>query len=148
MTNTDTGGTNQKIVVGLDGSPASISALRWAAAYAWVTGGTVEVVVVWDWYRSPGWYTPVLAGLDPEGDAKHVLEKAVIDVQSEWPHLSITSKVVEGNPSPILAEASKDAALLVVGSRGHGEFTGMLLGSVSEYCATHAHCPVLVYRDR
>ncbi len=89
----------------------------------------------------------VLAGLDAEGDAKHVLEKALTDVQSEWPHLSMTSRVVVGNPSPILAEASKDASLLVVGSRGHGEFTGMLPGSVSQYCVTHAHCPVLVYRD-
>ncbi len=147
MTSTDTERTSAKIVVGIDGSPASISALRWAAKYASLAGETLEVVVVWDWYRSPGWYTPILAGLDPEGDAKHVLEKALIDLECEWPHLSMTSRVVEGNPSPILVDVSKGASLLVVGSRGHGEFTGMLLGSVSERCATHAHCPVLVFRD-
>ncbi len=140
--------TPEKIVVGIDGSPSSIDALRWAAAQASLTHGTLEVVVVWDWYKSPGWYTPVLAGLDPEGDAKRVLEKALTDVTSLWPDLSISSRVVEGNPSPILSDASRNATLLVVGSRGHGEFTGMLIGSVSEYCTTHAHCPVLVYRDR
>ena len=53
---------------------------------------------------------------------------------------------MSGHPAPILVEASKGADLLVVGSRGHGEFVGMLIGSVSEYCATNAHCPVLVHR--
>ena len=147
MTSTDTESANEHILVGIDGSPASINALRWAAAYASLAGGTVEVVVVWDWYRSPGWYTPILAGLNPEGDAQHVLENALVELKPDWPHLSVTSRVVEGRPSPILAEASRDASMLVVGSRGHGEFTGMLLGSVGEYCATHAHCPVLIYRD-
>jgi nucleotide-binding universal stress UspA family protein len=54
---------------------------------------------------------------------------------------------VSGHPAPILVEASKGADLLVVGSRGHGEFVGMLLGSVSEHCAMNAHCPVLVHRS-
>jgi nucleotide-binding universal stress UspA family protein len=137
----------RKIVVGIDGSESSIHGLRWAAHLATLTEGTLEVVVVWDWYKSVGWYVPVLAGLDPEGDAKHVLEKALTDLTSQWPDLSIASRVAEGNPSPILVEASKSASLLVVGSRGHGEFAGMLIGSVSEYCATHAHCPVLIYRE-
>ena len=60
--------------------------------------------------------------------------------------MSIDPRVVNGHPAPILVEASKGADLLVVGSRGHGEFVGMLIGSVSEYCATNAHCPVLVHR--
>ena len=54
---------------------------------------------------------------------------------------------VQGHPAPVLVEASRGADLLVVGSRGHGEFAGMLLGSVSQYCVTQAHCPVLVFRD-
>jgi nucleotide-binding universal stress UspA family protein len=147
MTVTDSEPKSAPIVVGIDGSPASINALRWAACYATSIAGAVEVVVVWDWYRSPGWYTPILAGLDPEGDAQHVLEKALAELDSEWPQLSVTSRVVEGRPAPILTEASKNASMLVVGCRGHGEFVGMVLGSVSEYCATHAHCPVLVYRE-
>jgi len=55
-------------------------------------------------------------------------------------------RVIDGHPAPVLVEASKGAELLVVGSRGHGEFVGMLIGSVSEYCAAHALCPVLVHR--
>jgi nucleotide-binding universal stress UspA family protein len=54
--------------------------------------------------------------------------------------------VVEGHPAPVLVEASKAADLLVVGNRGHGEFVGMVIGSVSEHCAANAHCPVLVHR--
>jgi nucleotide-binding universal stress UspA family protein len=140
MTSTESKRQCERVVVGIDGSPVSISALRWAAGYASATGRILEVVVVWDWYRSPGWYVPILIGLDPEGDAKHVLEKALIDLESDWTHLSTTSRVVEGNPAPILVDASRDASMLVVGCRGHGEFAGMLLGSVSEYCATHARC--------
>jgi nucleotide-binding universal stress UspA family protein len=58
------------------------------------------------------------------------------------------STVIEGHPAPALIEASRGADLFVLGSRGHGEFVGMLLGSVSEHCVTHAHCPVLVLRDQ
>ena len=147
-TSSDTKDSDERIVVGIDGSATSINALRWAAGYASLTAKAIEVIVVWDWYRSPGWYTPILAGLDPQGDATHLLEEALMDIESGWPDLPMKSRVVEGNPSPILTEASKGASMLVVGSRGHGEFTGMLLGSVSEYCATHAHCPVLIFRDR
>jgi nucleotide-binding universal stress UspA family protein len=139
---------SQKIVVGIDGSASSIGALEWAATQASLTHGTIEMVVVWDWYKSVGRYVPVLAGLNPERDAEHVLEKALTNFTSQWPDVSVTGRVVQGNPSPILVDASKNATLLVVGSRGHGEFAGMLIGSVSEYCATHAHCSVLVYRDR
>jgi nucleotide-binding universal stress UspA family protein len=54
---------------------------------------------------------------------------------------------VEGHLASVLTEQSKNASLIVVGSRGHGEFAGMLLGSVSEFLATHARCPVLVVRE-
>ena len=54
--------------------------------------------------------------------------------------------MVNGHPATVLVDATKGADLLVIGSRGHGEFVGMLLGSVSEFCTTNAHCPVLVHR--
>jgi nucleotide-binding universal stress UspA family protein len=54
--------------------------------------------------------------------------------------------IVEGHPAPTLVEASHEADLLVVGCKGYGEFAGMLLGSVSEYCAHHARCPVVIIR--
>jgi nucleotide-binding universal stress UspA family protein len=55
--------------------------------------------------------------------------------------------VVEGHPAPILVAASRGADLLVIGSRGHGEFVGMLLGSVGEHCSAASHCPVLIMRE-
>jgi nucleotide-binding universal stress UspA family protein len=137
---------NDRVVAGVDGSPPSVKALRWAAAYASSTGKSLEVVIAWDWHRSIGWSVPILAGLDPEGDAGRVLERCLEELRAEWPALVAEGRVQQGHPSPILVAASRDASLLVVGSRGHGEFSGMLLGSVSEFCATHAECPVLVYR--
>ena len=97
---TPNGKDTQRIVVGIDGSASSIGALQWAATQATLTQGTIEVIVVWDWYKAVGWYVPVLAGLDPEGDAKHVLEKSLADLTSQWPDLSLTSRIAEGNPSP------------------------------------------------
>jgi nucleotide-binding universal stress UspA family protein len=65
---------------------------------------------------------------------------------AERPTVKADRKVVNGHPATVLVDATKGADLLVIGSRGHGEFVGMLLGSVSEFCTTNAHCPVLVHR--
>ena len=59
----------------------------------------------------------------------------------------VESRIVKGHPSPVLIEPSRGADLLVVGSRGHEEFVGMLLGSVSDHCVSNATCPVLVVRE-
>jgi nucleotide-binding universal stress UspA family protein len=76
-----------------------------------------------------------------------MLNEVLVKVQGDYPGVVIREIVFEGHPAPALVQASRDADLLVVGSRGHGEFVGMLLGSVSEHCVTNAHCPVLVLRD-
>ncbi len=135
-----------KIVVGHDGSVASLRALSWAAKQAVLTASTLEIVMTWEWPMSYGWAVPVPTDFDPESDIQKVLDSAVAGVLSEHPGLRVESRLISGHPAPILVEASKDADLLVVGSRGHGEFVGMLIGSVSEYCATNAHCPVLIHR--
>jgi len=135
-----------KIVVGIDGSPSSLDALAWAARQADLTGSSLEIVMTWEWPSSYGWAVPIPNDFDPEEDVRKGLETALEGVRAEYPGLSIDPRVVSGHPAPILVEASKGADLLVVGSRGHGEFVGMLIGSVSEYCATNAHCPVLVHR--
>ena len=145
MTPEETPGTG-RIVVGVDGSPSSLDALSWAARQAHLTRSTLEVVMTWEWPLSYGWAAPIPDDFDPEEDVRRSLESAVASVRAAYPDLSIDPRVVSGHPAPILVEASKGADLLVVGSRGHGEFVGMLLGSVSEYCATNAHCPVFVHR--
>jgi len=145
MTAAQPSGTG-RIVVGIDGSPSSIDALAWAAHQADLTGSSLEIVMTWQLPSSYGWAVPVPDDFDPEEDVRKALETVVAAVRAEHPDVSIDSRVVSGHPAPILVRASKGADLLVVGSRGHGEFVGMLIGSVSEYCATNAHCPVLVHR--
>jgi nucleotide-binding universal stress UspA family protein len=135
-----------RIVVGVDGSDCSIAALSWAARQADLTGSRLQVVMSWEWPSSLGWAVPVPDDFNPEDNVRATLESTLQGVRSEYPALSLEPLVVAGHPAPVLVDASKGADLLVVGSRGHGEFVGMLIGSVSEYCATNAHCPVLIHR--
>jgi nucleotide-binding universal stress UspA family protein len=135
-----------RVVVGIDGSEASLNALAWAAREAGFTGARLEVLATWEWPNSLGWSVPVPDDFDPESQVRSAVDDAVSSARDAHPGLDIVARVVHGHPAPILVEASKGADLLVVGSRGHGEFVGMLIGSVSEFCATNAHCPVLVHR--
>lgn len=135
-----------RIVAGVDGSPSSLEALSWAGRQAHLTRSSLEIVMTWEWPSSYGWAAPIPDDFDPEEEVRRSLDAAVAPVRAAYPDLSIDARVVSGHPAPILVEASKGADLLVVGSRGHGEFVGMLLGSVSEYCVATAHCPVLVHR--
>lgn len=139
--------SGQRIVVGVDGSPASRRALRWAADQARRTGATLEVVTAWEYPTSYGWVPPYPPDFDPAGDARKALEDTVADVLGEHPDLSVELVVREGHAAPVLVETAKGASMLVVGSRGHGGFAGLLLGSVSEHCARHAPCPVTVMHD-
>lgn len=136
-----------RIVVGIDGSPPSLDALSWAARQAELTGAGLEVLMCWEWPSSYGWAVPVPDDFDPEGDVRRTLETALAPLRAAHPGVALDGRVVEGHPAPILVEASKGADLLVVGNRGHGGFVGMVIGSVSEHCTLHAHCPVLVYRS-
>lgn len=140
---TDTG----RIVVGIDGSASSLEALSWAVRQAVLTGSTLEIVMTWEWPGSYGWAVPVPANFDPEADTQRALDTIVTGVRADHPGLLVDPRLLSGHPAPILVEASKGAELLVVGSRGHGEFVGMMIGSVSEFCATNAHCPVLIHRS-
>ncbi len=133
------------VVVGIDGSASSLEALGWAGDYAATMGLPVEIVTVWDWPSSYGWEVPLPEGYDPSADAERVLSEPAATLARHHPGLSVTTTIVEGHPAQVLVERSHGAALLVVGSRGHGEFAGMVLGSVSEHCAAQARCPVLVY---
>jgi nucleotide-binding universal stress UspA family protein len=136
-----------RIVVGTDGSPSSMAAVEWAANQAEHTGATLEVLMTWEWPVSFGWSLPIPSDYDPGRDSEKLLRSLLEPVEKAHPGISIQPTVIEGHPAPLLVKASHGADLLVVGSRGHGEFAGMLLGSVSEHCVTNAHCPVVVLRD-
>lgn len=138
--------SDHRIVVGTDGSPSSIAALRWAARQAELTGAALEVLMTWEWPVTFAW-SMVPNGNDPGGDCEKALDEVLVPIRASHPDLPIRANVIEGHPAPILIKASHGADLLVLGSRGHGAFTGMLLGSVSEHCVSNAHCPVLVVRD-
>jgi nucleotide-binding universal stress UspA family protein len=131
------------ILVGVDGSPESVKATAWAAEQARATGGTLELLIVWARPMSYG-LPLVVGGYDPEHEAQNVVEKAASGI--DLPAQRLRTSVVNGAPAVALVERSKTVDLLVVGSRGHGGFAEMLLGSVSDHCVHHASCPVVVVR--
>lgn len=135
------------IVVGVDTSEPSKDALRWAARQAQLTGSQLRVVMSWDIPPMAFW-APLPEGLDLEADARKALDATVHEVLGPRPTVTLSTVVVAGHPAPSLIDQSADAELLVVGSRGHSEFTGMLIGSVSAHCVAHADCPVVVVRAK
>lgn len=141
------GGSHKKIVVGVDGSPSSKQALRWAVHQAQLTGSPVEAVTAWEFPMSFGMAPPLPADFDVDADARRTLDAAIEEALGGSSPIEVRRVVVEGHPALALVQASKGASLLVVGSRGHGEFVGMLIGSVSEHCVANAHCPVVVIRS-
>jgi nucleotide-binding universal stress UspA family protein len=145
MTQESTGGS-ERIVVGVDGSESSKAALAWAARQAKLTGATLTVISGWEetsiWGRSAGW----LPGVDPAAETMAALNETISEVLGSEPGVDLTTAVIKGHAAPKLLEESKTASLIVVGSSGHGEFAGMLLGSVSAFLVTHASCPVAIIR--
>jgi len=90
--------------------------------------------------------TPVPVTYDIGPEAEQQLEGIISEVRGEFPSVEITRVVQQGWAGRELLAAADGADLLVVGSRGHGAVMGLVLGSVSEYCVTHASCPVVVIR--
>ena len=135
-------GLPRLIVVGVDGSPSSRAALRWALDIARLTGAAVRAITVWripvSYAHVPDWSDMDLAGAASSTLVDTVSEVAVDDDPS------VETVVLEGAAAPALLEAAEAADLLVVGSRGRGGFAGLLLGSVTTYCVHHASCPVVV----
>jgi nucleotide-binding universal stress UspA family protein len=142
---------HQRIIVGVDGSESSVAALRWAVRQARLTGGIVDAVTAWQIPAAVVGYGLAPLSADTlgylEGNAKQVLAEAISKATSAQDIHRVHSVVTQAVPGPALTEASGDADLLVVGSRGLGEVSGTLHGSVSQYCLHHAHCPVVVIRS-
>jgi nucleotide-binding universal stress UspA family protein len=137
--------TRPVIVVGVDGSQPSKDALIWAAKQAELTGAELHAVIAWRWPPTYG-YPVDYSDVDFAAQARKKLEEFVTDTLGPTPPVLVTIRVIEGHPAAVLIDASRSADLLVVGRHGHGAFTGMLLGSVSQQCVLHATCPVLVVR--
>jgi nucleotide-binding universal stress UspA family protein len=146
------------VVVGVDGSAGAKEALRWAfaearlrrsplvAVHAWMfgyIGGSVEGYPYWG--GSLGSYTSIGVDLsDLHRAAEDLLERALAGVAGEAGDVEIERRVVQGAAAEVLVKAAAPGDLLVVGSRGHGGFAGLLLGSVSQQCVHHAACPVVI----
>jgi nucleotide-binding universal stress UspA family protein len=143
------------IVVGVDRSASAKAALRFALEEARVRQARVRVVHAWQvrpYGRSAGFEgVPLVLGADLEGfhhAAAAELDAIVAEAAPGAGVFGIEKRVEQGDPATVLIDHSRDADLLVVGSRGHGGFTSLLLGSVSQVCAQHAACPVVIMRGR
>lgn len=143
---TEVGNGAPRVVVGVDGSSHSKLALRWAARIAAAEHAGIDAIAVWD-YPAVG-YVPYPEGYEPDEDMKQVLTDAVDEVFGDNRPADMRLLAVRGNPALALLDASKRALLVIVGSRGHGGFYGLLLGSVSAKVAEHASCPVLVVHEK
>jgi nucleotide-binding universal stress UspA family protein len=135
-----------RVVVGVDGSEQSKQALRWAARFAASAGARVEAIAAWEYPTAYGWGAIPIEG-NLEQDMAKALTATVDEVFGSRRPVDMELLVEQGHPARVLVEASKGALLLVVGSRGHGGFYGLLLGSVSANVAEHAKCPVLIIHD-
>ncbi|WTB42864.1 universal stress protein [Streptomyces sp. NBC_00827] len=140
------------VLLAVDGSPAGEAAVEFAFAEALLRGVDLLALHVWNTrseraYEGPG--DPLNAVVDIERlrqEEQRLLDETVAPWQERHPRLVVERRLVRSRVRPSLIETSRDAQLVVVGARGRGGFTGLLLGSVSQALLHHAHCPVAVVR--
>jgi nucleotide-binding universal stress UspA family protein len=137
------------IVVGIDHSDGAKAALRFALEEARLRQATLRAVHAWQFLGAPG-----IGGSLPGGEfealrsaAEAALDATLQEVPADAEDVQVERRVVQGAPAGVLVEESSGADLLVVGSRGLGGFAQLLLGSVSQQCAHHARCPVVIVRS-
>lgn len=137
------------VLAGIDGSVSARNAAVWAAEEAGRQGATLRLVQAC-LIPSPGITGPFAAGARAgfQGQAEGWLDEAEAAIRERWPAARIERVVAEGNPVAVLLGESRDAELAVLGSRGLGGFTGLLVGSTAVALAAHAPCPVVVVRGR
>jgi len=135
-----------RIVVGVDGSELSLAALRWAADEACRRDVGLHVVTCWSFPMLPwGPYLSELSGSEFDREARTIADNAIDQVLGRnYGDLDVTVESLDGPASVRLLEFELIAEMIVVGSRGRGGFTGLLLGSVSQHLAEHARCPVVI----
>lgn len=131
------------VVVGVDGSEDSKAALKWAVEFGQRYETPVEALAVWDIPTSYGYLAAYAeSGEKIEARTRELLEETVTEAVGA--DSNVIRKTERGHPASTLVEASAAAQLLVLGTRGHGAFAGMLLGSVSQHCVAHSKCPFVV----
>ena len=149
--------TASAVVVGVDGSDGAKEALRWALAEARLRTAPLRIVHAWTYayMGAPTGGYGYLGGFDSSSAiglenkelqraAEELVDRLIGEVVGDVNDVEIERQVVDGSAAAVLVGAVTARDLLVVGSRGHGGFTGLLLGSVSQQCVHHAPCPVVV----
>lgn len=135
------------VLVGTDGSDGAARAVAFAADEAKARGAKLMVAHSWfipNFGYGSAYVAPVT---DIENAAKEILDKILTQAKAEYPDLAIEGRLLEGTPGVRLCEiAEKEAEVMVIGTRGHGSFTSLLLGSVSSYVLHHSPVPVLLVR--
>ncbi len=133
------------IVVGIDGSDGAGRALEFAAHEAALRDSDLRIVCAWH-VPTQLFTSPAVAAVDPDAFEQSMRSAAEQQVASVMEGREVRHELVvlQGNPAVVLVKESERAELLVVGSRGHGGFSSLLLGSVSQQCAIHAVCPVTI----
>jgi nucleotide-binding universal stress UspA family protein len=142
---------DRRIVVGVDGSENAKTALRWAIVQARLTDAAVEAITAWEDPAmsgfSYGWSPMLFDGDSIATLTEKTLNETVAEVTGRddgGQPVAIDTRVVQGHPAQVLLNAATGADLLVLGSRGHSTFAGILLGSVSQHCVQHAPCPIAI----
>ena len=141
-------GKDHRIVAGVDGSASSLEAMEWAARQAELTDATLEVVAAWDWPESFGWVA-IPNNYNPEEDAQKLLESLIASLGAAHPRLTVSGKVVQGHPAPVLVHKYPREGEISTSSEvaGTESSISMLIGSTSEHCVANAACPVVVIRE-
>jgi nucleotide-binding universal stress UspA family protein len=140
----------ETIVVGVDGSDPSRTALEWAVAEAKLRGAKLVAVHAWSYYPSLPMDTldPMLVAPDFTDalgrDASEFVSREIDRIQAAAGDVEIEARPIEGPAASVLVDVAQDADLLVLGTRGHGGFSGLLLGSVSQQVSHHAPCPLVL----
>lgn len=135
------------VVLGADGSPASSNAVEYAFQEADFRATELVVVHTWSGPTStgPGDMLPLVYDLDQvQAEEERVLAEALAGYRDRYPNVTVRQEVLRAGASRTLIRKSEHAQLVVVGSRGRGGFTGLLLGSVSQQVLHHSHCPVMI----
>ena len=137
-----------QIVVGIDGSESSSQALEWALDEAERRQARLQVVHAWDAPFEPTWGTMGSTSQNMNQPARRLTDDEVAARVPDTTRVPVDKLIVRGSAAATLVDLSKDADLVVVGSRGHGGFAGLHLGSVSQQVAQHAQCPIVIVHSR